>query len=181
MLGKKGIAWAVVLLVLVGGGLWLRPWADDNGEAKRGRGARLAGVEPEPTQPELRGSVAEDDTSAGQGLARARRHDPGGSGPRPARVGRAGRRIASGRRVRGGALLPLADPWRTDELRPDADRREGPVVGLRASMGRSACLLRAAIWCICAFGRAGSRPRSGPICRRANASASYSPKPFASS
>ncbi len=58
MLGKKWIVLATLLLLLVGGGLWLRPWGDKESDTRE-RGTSLTSDAGGPQQPELRGLPSE--------------------------------------------------------------------------------------------------------------------------
>jgi len=69
MLGKKGIVWAAVLLVLVGGGLWLRPWEDKADTAESPEAAMLASDNQGAPEPRLDGLGSKTLSASKTGLA----------------------------------------------------------------------------------------------------------------
>ncbi|MEZ6010015.1 MAG: sigma-70 family RNA polymerase sigma factor [Planctomycetota bacterium] len=107
MMGKKWIAWALIALVLVGGGLVLRSWGDGSGASESQAGEPLAGVASEPAQPELLGpglhhEEAMSGASAPIDMAGVdRQRDLHGWIVR-----------ADGSPVSGATITPLRYPWR---------------------------------------------------------------------
>ena len=69
MLGKKGIVWAALLLVLVGGGLWLRPWDDKADTASTPGDAMLASDSEDASEPRLDGLASKTSGDSKTGLA----------------------------------------------------------------------------------------------------------------
>jgi RNA polymerase sigma-70 factor (ECF subfamily) len=108
VLGKNGILWAALLLLIVAGGLWLQPWADEANSRDGDQGATLTSGAVDPGQPRLRGLPSEADGPSTEWPAAIdfaqvdRDRDLHGWVVR-----------ADGSPVAGASVIALSYPWRT--------------------------------------------------------------------